>query len=441
MLVANHLKEPTVIARADHVISRANVSEHALKVLRRLNSANYQAYLVGGCVRDLLLGLYPKDFDVATDARPEQVKALFSNCRLIGRRFLLAHVLFGRDLIEVATFRGAGDAEENSAMIDADTGRLLRDNVYGSMEEDAWRRDFTVNALYYNIQDFAIYDYVGGLEDLQRRVLRLIGEPQLRYREDPVRMLRAVRLAAKLDFTIEEASAQGIFELGHLLDDISSARLFDEFQKLFFAGHAVRTFEMLREYGLFGRLFPQTEAMIRQQGEQGTAFALAHQAMAGTDARIAQAKPVTPAFLLAALLWPAMCEQQTELMAQGVSAHDALNRAAAAVADRASERISIPRRYRLPMVEIWQLQARLLQRRSRHSLQLLARPRFRAAYDFLLLRAQIGEVPQELAQWWTQIQTLDQEAQLAFINTAPADESKPRRRRRRGPRRKSSTPG
>lgn len=439
--MANHLKEPTVIARADHVISRANVSEHALKVLYRLKSAQYQAYLVGGCVRDLLLGLHPKDFDVATDARPEQVKALFSNCRLIGRRFLLAHVLFGRDLIEVATFRGAGDAEENSTVVDADTGRLLRDNVYGSMEEDAWRRDFTVNALYYNIQDFAIYDYVGGLEDLQQRVLRLIGEPQLRYREDPVRMLRAVRLAAKLDFTIEAASARGILELGHLLDDISSARLFDEFQKLFFAGHAVRTFEMLREYGLFGRLFPQTEAMIRRQGEQGVAFALAHQAMEGTDARIAQAKPVTPAFLLAALLWPAVNEQQTELMAQGVPPHDALNRAAAAVADRASERISIPKRYRLPMMEIWQLQSRLLQRRSRRSLQLLARPRFRAAYDFLLLRAQVGEVPQELAQWWTQIQTLDQEAQLAMINTAPAEESKPRRRRRRGSRRKSSTPG
>jgi len=439
--VANHLKEPTVIARADHVISRANVSDHALKVLYRLKSANYQAYLVGGCVRDLLLGLHPKDFDVATDARPEQVKALFSNCRLIGRRFLLAHVLFGRDLIEVATFRGTGDAEENSTVIDADTGRLLRDNVYGSMEEDAWRRDFTVNALYYNIQDFAIYDYVGGLEDLQQRILRLIGDPQVRYREDPVRMLRAVRLAAKLDFTIEEASAQGILELGHLLDDISSARLFDEFQKLFFAGHAVRTFEMLREYGLFGRLFPQTEAMIQRQGEQGAAYALVHQAMAGTDVRIAQGKPVTPAFLLAALLWPAVCEHQTELMARGVPVHDALNRAAAAVADRASERISIPRRYRLPMLEIWQLQPRLLQRRSRRSLQLLARPRFRAAYDFLLLRAQADEVPQELAQWWTQIQTLDQEAQLAMINTAPAEEGKPHRRRRRGPRRKSITSG
>src|SRR5690606_33324797 len=259
---------PKIIPRAEHPISRANISSNALKVLYRLKNAGYSAFIVGGGVRDLLLGRHPKDFDVVTDALPEEVDRLFRNCRLIGRRFRLAHVRFGRDVVEVATFRATGNGEDDARLHD-ETGRILRDNVYGTIDEDVWRRDFTVNALYYNIADFTLWDYTTGLEDIKSRTLRLIGDPETRYREDPVRMLRAVRLAAKLDFTIAPGTAEPIPRLAPLLADVPPARLFDEVLKLFQSGHAVRSFDLLREHGLFGYLFPRTEEIFR--GDDGEA--------------------------------------------------------------------------------------------------------------------------------------------------------------------------
>ncbi|HEB98384.1 MAG TPA: polynucleotide adenylyltransferase PcnB, partial [Thiotrichales bacterium] len=255
-------QQPVIIPRAEHGISRSNISPNALKVLYRLRSAGYRACLVGGGVRDLLLGREPKDFDVATDARPEEVRKLFRNCRLVGRRFRLAHVVFGREVIEVATFRGRHDAAEEGETATSEEGRILRDNVYGTIEEDAWRRDFTVNALYYDIEDFSVRDYVGGMEDLRAGVLRLIGDPEARYREDPVRMLRAVRFAVKLGFRIEPATEAPIESLAHLLFEIPPARLFEEVLKLFQGGMALETFEMLRHYDLFGKLFPLTEEVL-----------------------------------------------------------------------------------------------------------------------------------------------------------------------------------
>ena len=306
-----------VIPRAEHTISRSNISDSALKVLYRLRNASYQAYLVGGGVRDMLLGREPKDFDVATNALPEQVREQFRSCHLIGRRFRLAHVRIGSDIIEVATFRAAPppvsssvDADEESAFVDTgrrsdkDTahstdkdGRIMRDNVYGSLEEDAWRRDFTINALYYNIDDFSLVDYTGGLEDLKAGQIRLIGDPEQRYREDPVRMLRAVRFAAKLGFRIHPDSEAPLFKLGHLLDDISSARLYDETIKLFMSGYAVQTFELLRHYSVFGHLFPYTEADLAHE-ESHFPMTLVIRALTNTDARIAASKTILRPFFM-----------------------------------------------------------------------------------------------------------------------------------------------
>jgi poly(A) polymerase len=251
------LPQPRIVPRAAHTLSRKNISKGALRVLYRLHEAGYRACLVGGAVRDLLLGITPKDFDIATDATPEQVRKLFRNCRLIGRRFRLAHVIFGREIVEVATFRGFGDGEgaESRRVID---GRLVRDNVWGRIEEDALRRDFRVNALYYDIADFSVIDYVGGMRDLEDRVLRLIGDPEQRYREDPVRMLRAARLAAKLDFAIDDAASAPFAHLSGLLADQAPARLFDESLKLFMAGRAAASFRTLERFGLLKTLFPAT---------------------------------------------------------------------------------------------------------------------------------------------------------------------------------------
>ncbi|MEM9208021.1 MAG: polynucleotide adenylyltransferase PcnB, partial [Pseudomonadota bacterium] len=256
---------PRIIARAEHTVSRADISRNALKVLQRLDKAGYQAFLVGGCVRDTLLGLYPKDFDVATNAHPDEVRALFGNCRLIGRRFRLAHVRFGREIIEVATFRASAVSPDDheDAVLDTE-GRILRDNVYGSIEDDVWRRDFTCNALYYNIADFSIWDYAGGVADIQNRRLVLIGDPATRLREDPVRMLRAVRFAAKLDFTIDPDVSAAMHRQAGLVTSVPPARLFDEFTKLFQGGHAERTFELLWEYRLFDQLFPETTAALAE---------------------------------------------------------------------------------------------------------------------------------------------------------------------------------
>ncbi|MEW6353365.1 MAG: polynucleotide adenylyltransferase PcnB [Pseudomonadota bacterium] len=409
-------------------MSHAQVSENALRVINRLHNAGYEAYLVGGCVRDLLLGRVPKDFDVATNAYPEQVEQLFRNCRLIGRRFRLAHVRFGREIVEVATFRG----NHSEAGIGED-GRIMRDNVYGgTLEEDAWRRDFTVNALYYNVYDSTVIDHTGGLDDLQAGILRLMGDPAQRYREDPVRMLRAVRFAAKLGFRIHPESEAPLAELGVLLENVPPARLFEEILKLFMGGYAVQTYHLLRHYGLFKYLFPQTEVALEH--ERGTPSLLL-QALANTDARIAEDKPVTPAFLFAALLWEPLRLLAEDLRAQEreMGEIQALQVAGEMVVARQVKRIALPKRFSVPMREIWAMQPRLRQRSGKRPLRLLEHPRFRAAYDFLLLRAAAGEQDlQELCDWWTALQGAEGGERQTMTSRMPP-ETKTRRRRRRKP--------
>jgi poly(A) polymerase len=419
------LIQPVTIPRAEHNISRANISENALKVLYRLKNAGYEAYLVGGGVRDLLLGREPKDFDVATSARPEQVEEQFRNCRLIGRRFRLAHVRFGDEIIEVATFRasGAPDNSEEALLAHGETGRILRDNIYGSVAEDAERRDFSVNALYYDIRDFSVQDFVGGLPDLKDGVLRLIGDPKLRYREDPVRMLRAVRFAVKLGFKLHPATEAPIVRLGPLLADIPPARMFEEILKLFMYGFGEQAFEALRHHGLFAQLFPRTEAALAVE-EQGFPQTFIAKALANTDSRVQQDLPVTPAFLFAALLWEPVRRMARELEAQGVHPSDALRRASDEIVSEQVQRVALPRRFSTPMTEIFQMQPRFGQRNGKRPQRLLTHPRFRAAYDFLVLRAQAGEAEQELADWWTELQAGNPDA-------PQPSSSAPRRRRRR----------
>lgn len=394
-----------IIPRARHNISRENISENALKVLYRLHKSGYQACLVGGGVRDLALGLEPKDFDIATNARPEEVKALFRNCRLIGRRFRLAHVFFGREIIEVATFRGASDTtDDTDERSHSDEGRLLRDNVYGSIEEDALRRDFTVNAMYYDIKDFSVYDYMGGMQDIQQGILRIIGDAEQRYREDPVRMLRVVRFAVKLGFQIHPQTEQPVFELADLLMDISPSRLFDESVKLFMSGQALQTFELMRHYGLFRCLYPLTEKALSVE-EHDFPVMLVAQAMKNTDERLQSGKSVTPAFIYAALLWePIRQLAETVHQEEDLPAFPAMQKAIAQVLQKQSRHTSIPRRFSMFMREVWQLQGRFEFMAGIRPYKLLSHPRFRAAYDFLLLRAGCGEVPEQTAEWWTRFQ-------------------------------------
>jgi poly(A) polymerase len=405
-------------------------------VLYRLKAAGFQSYLVGGGVRDLLLGREPKDFDVATDATPEQVKEVFRNCRLIGRRFRLAHVHFGREIIEVATFRSMQDAAEPGDR-ETENGMLVRDNIYGTIEEDAVRRDFTINALYYNIEDFSVVDYAGGMEDLRAGVLRLLGDPETRYREDPVRMLRAVRFAAKLGFIINPACEKPLLELGSLLQSVPAARLFEEVLKLFMAGVALHSFEKLRHYGLFGELFPETEECLAHEDHEFP-ITFVTRGMQNTDSRIREGKPVTPAFLFAVLLWEPVRRLAEHLQAAGEAPLPAIQEAGNDVLMTQLERVSIPKRFSIPMREIWNLQHRFEQRAGKRPHRLLTHPRFRAAYDFLLLRAEAGEVDQELADWWTGFQEQDGEERNQMVRQANSGGEKPQRRRRR--RRRPSKP-
>jgi poly(A) polymerase len=443
-----------VIPRDEHGLSRKQMSQNALRVLYRLREAGFGGYLVGGAVRDLLVGGAPKDYDVATDATPEQVKALFRNCRLIGRRFRLAHVVYGREIIEVATFRantddGSGDREQHEG------GRLLRDNVYGSIEDDAIRRDFTANALYYAIEDFSVRDYAGGYDDVQARLLRLIGDPEARYREDPVRMLRAVRLAAKLDFTIEAGTAEPIPRLAPLLGEAAPARLFEETLKLFLSGHAVASFERLEAHGLLPALLPET-AQALASNKSGALRRMLVQGLRNTDARVAADESVSPAFLYAVLLWPAYCRALAMLQAQGVHAADAQRRAADRVTLHQVSRTALPRRFSLPMQEIWLLQPRFAQRQRKRVFRLLAHPRFRAAFDFLELRLAASDLHAEDVAYWREAQ-LHPDATITAGEQAAHDEAgaegigeageegaegdPTRKRRRRRRRNGSSTPG
>ena len=427
-----------VIERAEHGISRRQISPNALRVLYRLKEAGHQACLVGGAVRDLLLGLEPKDFDVATDATPEQVRQLFRNCRLIGRRFRLAHVMFGREIIEVATFRANSD--DGSGDRELENGRLVRDNVYGTIEEDAVRRDFTANALYYDIADFSVRDFVGGYDDVRARVLRLIGDPESRYREDPVRMLRAVRLAAKLGMGIDPAAAEPIPRLAPLLADAPPARLFEEMLKLFLAGCAHDSLLGLEHHGLLPVLFPDTAAALADDAAGGSATMLV-KAMANTDRRVHEDKPVTPAFLFAALLWPAYCRERDRLLASGLEAVVAEQRAADRVVLQQVQTIALPRRFATPMIEIWLLQPRFAVRQRKRVMRFMAHPRFRAAYDFLELRVIEDPSLAEEQRWWAEAQQLDAEAlgERLHAGTGGGDvdgEGARRGKRRRGGRRR-----
>lgn len=423
--------QPRIIPRAEHPISRSNVLSSALKVLYTLKDAGFQAYLVGGGVRDLLLGREPKDFDVATDALPDQVKDLFRSCRLIGRRFRLAHVRYGRDIIEVATFRATGESAEGD-IVKTDEGRILRDNAYGTIETDAWRRDFTVNALYYNIRDFSVVDYTGGMQDLKDGVLRMIGNPAQRYNEDPVRMLRAVRFAAKLGFRVHPDSEKPIFELADRLQEIPPARLFEEVLKLFLGGAAAETYDMLRRYGLFKHLFPDASAVLSTE-EQGFPHVFIGRALANTDERVLQGKPVTPAFLFAALLWEPLRAMAEKLRADGMDEMQALLEASTEVLRRQAASVAIPKRFTLTMREIWFMQPRLARLQGRRPAKLVEHPRFRAAYDFLVLRAEGGEPVAELAEWWTKFQTLPTEERESQMRGLGGDKPKKRRRRRKKP--------
>lgn len=433
-----------VFSRDQHGISRRNISNGALRVLYRLNEAGYEAFLVGGAVRDLLLGGHPKDFDIATNATPEQVRGLFRNCRLIGRRFRLAHVVFGQEIVEVATFRGIG--EEGNADRHVVDGRIVRDNVYGSIEEDAIRRDFRVNALYYNIADFSVRDYVGGMADLEKKELHLIGEPELRYREDPVRMLRAVRLAAKLGFRIDESAEQPFARLGQLLCDAAPARLFDESLKLFLSGHGLASFRELDRSGLLQFVFPSTAAALRRQ--HGDEFRrLVEHGLANTDQRVQAGKSVTPAFLFALLLWGGVRERAERAIASGGDALHAWGNAAEAVIVEQTARVAIPRRFSLVMEEIWALQPRFEQRVKKRVVRLLTHPRFRAAFDFLVVRGEADPALAELAQWWEQAQSSDPAglgdmlAQPAPAASEATPRTAPRKRRRRRRRKPSDNAG
>lgn len=425
-----------VIPRDQHCISRKNISDSALKVLSRLRNKGYQAYLVGGAVRDLLLGGHPKDFDIATDATPEAVNDLFRNSRIIGRRFRIVHVRFGREIIEVTTFRGHHDSGDSQAPADGGnhsrqsaSGLLLRDNVYGTLEEDAVRRDLTVNALYYDSGKFEVFDHVGGLEDLDARQVRVIGDPAQRFTEDPVRMLRVLRFSAKLDFSIEGATARAIPDCAGLLGEIPSARLFDEFLKLFLAGYASATLEKLMEYDLLRYLFPDT-AMALARDE--TALALVRAAMRNTDGRIAQDKPVTPAFILAALLWPVARAGAERRQEHGEPAMPAMHGAAQEAISATVPHVAIPRRFSQPMREIWEFQLRLEHRRGRRAAELVDHRRFRAAYDFLLLREEAGEATEDLGAWWTEFQALPLEQRLEQAGSGGGGRRR-RPRKRRAP--------
>ncbi|MFA9462271.1 polynucleotide adenylyltransferase PcnB [Thiohalorhabdus methylotrophus] len=396
----NHEGGARIISRPEHGVSRQQICPNALKVLYRLHSQGYGAYLVGGSVRDLLLGREPKDFDIATDARPEEVAEVFRNCRLIGRRFRLAHVHFKGDIVEVATFRGSGTDPDGQDKVRTEDGLILRDNVYGTLEEDVFRRDFTVNALYYNIADFSVVDYVGGLEDLRAGRMRLIGDPETRYCEDPVRMLRAVRFAAKLGFFIDAGTAAPITQLSHLLEDVPAARLFEEVNKLFLSGTSVAAYQLLRRFRLFEWVFPETAALLGEE-ENNFPHTFLTQVFEDTDRRVREDLPVTPAFLFAALLWHPL-ERERRLLEEeeGYSPEDALQKGTGRVLRRQTRQVALPKRFAEGVREIWALQGRLERSRGKRALRLLGHPRFRAGFDFLALRGRSGEADPELVQWW-----------------------------------------
>lgn len=440
----NETRFITIIPRDQHNISRGDISDNALKVLYRLNKSGYEAYLVGGGVRDLLLGKKPKDFDITTSATPEQVRKLFRNCRLIGRRFRLAHVMFGPEIIEVATFRGhheqqsAEHSDKNSSQ-QAQNGMLLRDNIFGSIEEDAQRRDFTINSLYYSISDFTLRDYTGGLPDLRKGIIRLIGDPQVRYREDPVRMLRAVRFAAKLNMVISPETAEPIPHLAALLNEIPPARLFEESLKLLQTGYGYLTYIKLCEYKLFQPLFPLIARNFTEHNDSPMERML-QQVLKNTDDRLQNSLRVNPAFLFAAMLWYPLIEHAQKLTQEsGLAYYDSFTLAMNDILDEQCHSLAIPKRITSLVRDIWLLQLRLPRRQGKRAYKLMEHPKFRAAYDLLALRAE-AENHQELRQitrWWEDFQQAAPTQQKSMLTILGTD-SAPRRSRSR-PQRKPTT--
>ena len=416
---------PIRVPRKKHRLARSAISQAALKTCDGLREAGFAAYVVGGAVRDLLLGIAPKDFDVATDARPEQVKPLFRRALLIGRRFRLVHVMVGRETVEVSTFRAA---DPETAETD-EHGRVLRDNVFGTQEEDARRRDFTVNALYYDPSTEEIVDYHGGLDDLRKRVLRIIGDPETRFREDPIRMLRAVRLGAKLGLTLDPATRAPIRELAPLLERVPPARLFDEMLKLLLSGHASACLRQLREVGLHHGLLPLLDVILEQPlGERFVTLALAQ-----TDERVRSDRPVSPAFLFAALLWHEVLAAWKARQARGERPLPALDSAMDEVLNAQCEKLAITRKLTATMREVWSMQPRFDQRSGQRPYRLLESPRFRMSYDFLALRAASGEVSADVEAWWRAFQQADAESRQAMLMPDAAPKKRRRRRRKKPP--------
>jgi poly(A) polymerase len=400
-----------IIPRHQHPISKADISPNTLKILNRLIHAGYEAYLVGGVVRDLLVRKAPKDFDVATNATPPQIKALFKNARIIGRRFKLVHILFHREVIEVATFRGQEKSSDHHQV--NEQGLIVRDNVYGSLEDDAWRRDFTINSLYYAINDSSIIDFTGGMQDIKQHKIRLIGDPETRYKEDPVRMLRALRFSAKLNFKLEEKTQQAIHQLNHLILQISNARLFEEMQKLYQCGESVSVHHLLFEHGLFQHLFPQTYASMSNLNFPVKEFIIL--ALESTDSRLQAGKPINPAFLCAVFLWFPLLQQTQALKATGAHPLPALEQAMSIVLAKQNQITHIPKRYSQVMREIWLIQYRFPKRTGQRAFNTLKHARFRAAYDFLALRALVNNESMALADWWTAFQEASSEEQDVMI--------------------------
>ena len=426
------------VPRSEHGIDPSWVDERARKVVDTLQDAGFEAYIVGGAVRDLLLGLRPKDFDVATNATPEQVKSLFRRAFIIGRRFRIVHVVYGRgrehEVIEVSTFRAYLDASaaeqvsgnektskkelaDKSHVVDA-SGRVLRDNVWGPQDQDAARRDFTINAMYYNPRSGIVVDYHGGIQDARARVLRMIGDPITRYREDPVRIIRVVRFAAKLDFEIEPATREPIREMSALLSNVPQSRLFDEMIKLLQTGHARASIEQLRKQGLDRGVFPVLDAVFDEARLHPGREQFVQSALADTDRRVGEGKPVAPSFLLACLLWHDVLVHWKRLQEQGEAPFPALQAATDAVFDARIGDISGRGKLAADMREIWTMQPRFERRSGGGPATLVEQPRFRAGFDFMRLRAQAGEADAELAQWWEDFSLSDGAGRRALMEVA-----------------------
>jgi poly(A) polymerase len=417
------------VSKTELEIHPDKVCGRAKDVIRRLQKAGYEAYLVGGCVRDLLLDKTPKDFDIATSARPEEIRRLFNSCRLIGRRFRLAHIYYGRDYLEVATFRAPHDDNDDGGKVN-DEGRIIHDNVYGTLEEDVWRRDFTINALFYDPSNGELLDFVGGLDDLRNGKIRLIGDPEKRFREDPVRLLRAIRFAAKLGFDIEPRTEAFVQPLGILLDGVSSARLFDEIIKLLHSGDGWNTFQLLRKYDLLKNVLPLTDEGIADD-DTGAFARMLELSLRNTDQRIAEGKSVMPAFLYAVLLWFEVNYISEELQLKGMPENQAIQQAATEALQDQVDFTAVPRRYSNITREIWALQGRFRFRDLRRASVLVSHPRFRAAYDFFCLRAQSGEKVEGDCEWWTAFQHATPDERPELCKDAPGKKGPPRRKKRR----------